>query len=368
MSFTKYYQQLSGLALLCLTGIPCQAADPVTFKEHTIANDFNSGYQVVASDVNNDGRPDLIAVDSRADDLIWFENPTWDRHVLASGMTRMINMAVCGDNYVVAQQFSNRVKDSVGEIVVINPQGEKQLIDKIPTSHRIRCADIDGSGDEVVINAPLTGLSAMAPDYRDKVPLVYYRPGNWERQVINNDNEGVVHGIYIYDWDNNGRDDVLTASFSGIHIHSFNNGWDRTEFTKAHAGDWPQVGSGDVAIGDAQGRYVASIEPWHGNQVVVYQDGDRQVIDDSITQGHTIATADLNNDGSDEIIVGDRGDGQSVLLYYSQGAKWEKVILDDGTMSAATCIAVDLNADDLKDIACIGRTTQNLKWYENLGL
>ena len=66
MSLTKYHQHLSGLALLCLTGVSCQAADPVTFKEHTIANDFNSGYQVVASDINNDGRLDLIAVDSRA--------------------------------------------------------------------------------------------------------------------------------------------------------------------------------------------------------------------------------------------------------------------------------------------------------------
>ena len=368
MPLTKYYQHLSGLALLCLTVIPCQAADPVTFKEHTIATNFDSGYQVMASDINQDGRPDLIALDSRAEDLMWFENPTWDRHVLAGGMTRMIYMAECGGYYVVAQQFSNRVKESIGEIVVIDKQGVKKLIDNIPTSHRIRCADIDGTGSEVVINAPLTGLNALAPDYRDNVPLVYYRPGNWQRQVIGNQNEGVVHGLYIYDWDGDGRDDVITASFSGIHIHSLNNEWSRTEFTKGYPGEWPQVGSSDVAIGNAGDRYVATIEPWHGNQVVVYHDGDRQVIDDYITQGHTIATADLNNDGNDEIIVGDRGDGQSVLLYYSQGAKWEKVILDDGNMSAATCIAVDLNADDRQDIACIGRTTQNLKWYENLGL
>jgi hypothetical protein len=354
--------------ILSLASLTCIAVEPATFKEHVLADDLTSGYQVEVSDVNRDGMPDLIAVDSRAEDLVWFEGPNWERHVLSSGMTRMIYMGVCDGHYVVAQKFSNRVKDSIGEIVVINEDGTKNVIDKIPTSHRIRCADIDGSGNEVVINAPLTGLDALAPDYRDNVPLVYYKPGDWQRQVIGDENEGVMHGIYIYDWDGNGRDDVMTASFSGIHVYSFENGWQRTEITRGNPGDWPLVGSSDLAVGHAGSRYVASIEPFHGNQVAVYQDDKRLVIDDTINQGHTITTADLNNDGHDEIIAGDRGEAQSVFVYYREGDGWIKTILDDGDMSAATCISADLNNDGLKDIACIGRTTENLKWYENLGV
>ncbi len=354
--------------IFALVSLTCFAADPAKFKEHVLANDLTSGYQVEVSDINHDGIPDLIAVDSRAEDLLWFEGPDWDRHVLSDGMTRMIYMGVCDGYYVVAQQFSNRVKDSIGEIVVINEDGTKNIIDRIPTSHRIRCADIDGSGKEVAINAPLTGLDALAPDYRDNVPLVYYKPGVWQRQVIGDDNEGVVHGIYIYDWDGDGRDDVMTSSFSGIHVHSFNNGWHRTELTRGYPGEWPEVGSSDLAVGHAGSRYIASIEPWHGHQVVVYQDDKRSVIDDSIHQGHTITTADLNNDGQDEIIAGDRGDGQSVYVYYRGDNGWQKTVLDDGDMSAATCISADLNNDNLNDIACIGRTTENLKWYENLGV
>jgi hypothetical protein len=91
------------------------------------------------------------------------------------------------------------------------------------------------------------------------------------------------------------------------------------------------------------------------------------VIDDSLRDGHTILTADLNGDGSDEVIAGYRGKG--VNVYYAQdpqGERWSKQVLDD-SISAAACAIVDLNGDGRPDIACIGSSTANLKWYENLG-
>jgi hypothetical protein len=86
--------------------------------------------------------------------------------------------------------------------------------------------------------------------------------------------------------------------------------------------------------------------------------------------GHTIATADLNGDGADEVIAGYRGKGQSVYLYYAQdadGERWSRQTLDDGGMGAAACAVADLNGDGRPDITCIGSATANLKWYENLG-
>lgn len=50
-------------------------APPARFAEHTIATDLKGGYQVVVSDINHDGKPDLIAVASGMKELIWFENP-----------------------------------------------------------------------------------------------------------------------------------------------------------------------------------------------------------------------------------------------------------------------------------------------------
>ena len=63
------------------------------FTAHTVAMDLRGGYQVIVADVNHDGKPDLVAVASQLRDLIWFENPAWTRHVIASGFTQMINVA-----------------------------------------------------------------------------------------------------------------------------------------------------------------------------------------------------------------------------------------------------------------------------------
>ena len=200
-------------------------------------------------------------------------------------------------------------------------------IDRLPTSHRLRTADIDGSGRLVVINAALTAAAAVAPDYRGQTPLVYYVPGEWKRRTISTENSGVVHGIFVTDWDGNGRQDILTASFMGIHLFRYTEQarWTRTEVTMGDPAPWPKSGSSDIAVGrlgvgpTAKTRFLAAIEPWHGNQVAVYTrhgaQWERAVIDNSLNDGHTIQAADLNGDGVYEIVAGFRGPPRSVYLY-----------------------------------------------------
>ncbi len=364
------------------------AAAPPAFREHLIADNLKGGYQVVPFDVNRDGRVDLIALASGMPELVWFENPGWQRHVLARGLNRMINLAACPEmnEIVVAHAFENLPKNSVGIVSVLTPGTDRtqpwsaREIDRLTTSHRLRCAKLDKSGPPVVINAPLAGAKADAPDFLDHAPLVYYRPGEWKRLVINEANEGVVHGIFITPWlGAKGPDCILTASFLGLHSHCPESGGATWTRRLIHAGDpapRPKSGSSDVAVGHlGRARFLAAIEPWHGDQVSIYREGKggvwaRSVIDRSLVDGHTIVTADLNGDGRDEVIAGYRGKGRSVHIYSAKdkrGDAWEKTILDDGGIAAAACVALDLNGDRRVDIACIGSSTTNLKWYENTG-
>src|ERR1700733_12706887 len=295
--------------LLCCT--VSAATAPTRFVEHTVATGLTGGYQVVAVDMNHDGKPDLIALASGMTELVWFENPGWQRHVIASGLSRMINCATVEGkdgipDIVLASEFANQAKDSVGLVSVLRHNGDPREpwsvteIDRLTTSHRLRTADIDGSGNRVVVDAPLTGAKAEAPDYRDQTPLVFYRPGEWKRQTISTENSGVVHGIYIVDWDGDGRDEILTASFTGIHLFKFgaDGRWTRTEIAKGDPAPWPKSGSSDIAVGRlGKQRFLATIEPWHGNQVAIYRQRggawERRVIDDSLVDGHTIVTAGL---------------------------------------------------------------------------
>jgi hypothetical protein len=90
------------------------------------------------------------------------------------------------------------------------------------------------------------------------------------------------------------------------------------------------------------------------------------VIDDSILDGHTIVTADFAGDGRDRIIAGFRGKPYGVYLYTFDGKTWNRQIVDQGGVSAAACIAADLDGDGTPDLACIGGATHNLKWYRTV--
>jgi FG-GAP-like repeat len=366
-----------------------QSISQANFAEHTIATGLVGGYQVVVSDINHDGKPDLIALASGLSELAWFENPGWQRHVLIDNIARPINCAawdIDGDGIpeiALAHEFSNNPAQSVGVVSLLKHKGVPTLpwemteLDRLSTSHRLRWADIDGSGKKVLVNAPLAGSTARPPDYRGAAPLVMYRPGTWKREIISTGLEGVLHGILIADWDNDGRDDILTASFLGVDLFILgkNKLWRQTKLVSGNPDPWPKSGSSEIAIGHlGRDRFLATIEPWHGNQVVVYrQQGrawNRQVIDSGLNDGHVLLVADLNQDGRDEIIAGYRGQGRSVYIYYaddSKGSHWSRQVLDGGGMAAAGGAIADLNGDGRPDLICIGTATANLKWYENLG-
>jgi Aldos-2-ulose dehydratase, beta-propeller domain/FG-GAP-like repeat len=360
------------------------AGQPIHFEQHILADDLKGGYQVAACDVNSDGRPDLIALASDLPDLIWFEGPRWQRHVLATNLRRMINVACWNDGIhkfpqiAVAYEFSMHPEESPGVVAILTPNQDPLQpwkvteIDRFPTSHRLRWADFSGNNKKVLVNAPLAGASARSPEYRAHVPLVYYRPGEWKRITIGDAEEGILHGIFITDWDHDGKDEMLIGSFLGIHGYSLasDGHWTRTEISKGNPEPWPKSGTSDVAVAVVnRNRIVAAIEPWHGNQVVTYSEGTggwkRNVIDSSLLDAHTIQAADFDGDGNHEILVGFRGQPHGVYLYKWTPAGWQPEILDRGAVAAAGCTIADLDEDGQLDIACTGSATHNLKVYFN---
>jgi hypothetical protein len=358
------------------------------FTAHTVATGLAGGYQVVVSDLNRDGRSDVIALASDLTELRWYENPGWEPHVLVTGIRDPISAAafdVDGDGIpeiALAHGFSNVYAESAGIVSILAHDGDPERpwsmreIDRLPTSHRLRFAAIDGTGRKVLVNSALIGPHAVAPDYRDHVPVVMYRPGTWRREVITESEEGVVHGILPAAWGaDTGRESLLVAGFLGVHALRFDGRrWTREPVVDGDPDPWPRSGSSEVVVGHLGGeRFVATIEPWHGNQVVVYrQRGDRwvrQVIDASVTDGHTLVAGDFDGDGRDELVAGERAGRKSVYVYRAATTgpdRWSKRPLDDGGMAAAGCAVADLNGDRRPDVVCIGTATANLRWYENV--
>lgn len=327
----------------------------------TLATDLKGGYQVLAVDLNRDGRPDLIALASGLDHLDWFENPgtiggEWKRHVIASGFKQLINVAVLdldGDGVpelLIAHEFSNIPDKAKGIVSLVRLDGTRRDIDAIPTSHRLKVAN------GVFINAPLADPKSKPPLYEGKIPLTMYERGTLKPKLINDEDSGVMHGLFVTDWNGDGRDDLLTASFNGVYLleGQKDSSYKRTLL---------QAGNiSDVTVAKVGGKkYLATIEPWHGNQFVIYTP-ERLVLDDTLKEGHTVLSVDLDGDGNDEVIYGSRGGGGALRMakFDKKTKKWAVTPIYDGKIAANSCVAADLDGDKKPEVICIGGATANL--------
>ena len=95
------------------------------FSEHVVTKELKFGYQLVSADLNGDGKNDLLAIDERARELAWFENPGWERHVLAVNVPRQLN-ADCWDmdgdgipEIALAYGFETNPEKSAGNLVLL---------------------------------------------------------------------------------------------------------------------------------------------------------------------------------------------------------------------------------------------------------
>lgn len=377
-----------------------QGANPAAqFQAHDIA-DF-SGYAVAVADFNNDGRLDVMANSLGMSEVSWYENPTWERHVIVEGVSSVVNQAMADINgdgipeVAYQSQFAMQAENSEGLNWIAMSQGDPtmpwttQQIDAFPTSHHVVWADLDGDGELELVNALLIGEGSLAPTYdQDQASVFWYGQGDWNRGTVSTEIPGVIHRVRTVRWDEGDRDQILVASFEGIGLYRGTGTGAAMTFEKelissGHDSEpAPRLGASDVGVGDSRGtRVVASVEPWHGNEVVVYTEVDgawqRRVIFDQVQSGHEIAVLDLNGDGYVDVIANDNsrvsqrnpGGTPGVHVFFSpeDPATGEWIYRRIDSESAMNgCVGGDMNQDGRPDLVCTGGGGM-IRWYENMG-
>lgn len=393
---------VAALALVLLSA--CQAGNVPRFDRQVLDESFAGGYGVEIADVDGDGLDDIVSLATSPAQFVWYHNPDWRKYVITRESAGNIATAPHdidsdGDVDLVLASAFNLSASTEGGLVhwlenpgnpMIDQNWPRHLIDQIPTSHRVRWADVNGDGIKELINLPIIGVGAVAPDYAVGAQLTAYtvpahpRTERWGKVVISDTLE-VAHGLGILDWDADGRDDLLIASFGGvelIQLASHGRFVDQSTIGVGKEGLRPERGSSEVGVGMLRdhGRFVASIEPWHGNEVVVYRPDAtgalpwlRQVIETEMVGGHALITADLNNDGNDEIIAGHRSSPFGLYVYRyvhdneQDFPQWVRSTLDAGGIGVAGLVAGDFNSDGFKDIVAVGSATANVVLFENHG-
>jgi hypothetical protein len=402
-----------GIAAVAFRLPPAQTAEPSatpfpSFETKEIDKSLTVGYAVLLVDLNNDGKKDIVVVDTKR--VVWYENPTWKMRTIIEGQTKPDNVSIAAydiegnGQLALALGADWRPFDTKKGGTVQWLKRGKALDDpwtlypiaEEPTVHRMRFADLDGSGKAQLLVGPLMGRdSTREKNWMDGAPvrfLAYRIPKDptkdrWVPEVLD---EGlhVVHNFYPVPAQSGKGMDVLTASYEGVNLlQRDGDKWVRRPIGVGNQ-DNPKGsrGSSEVKQGKLKNGqpFIATIEPWHGDQVVVYTppaDGkglwDRHVIDDKLKWGHAVWCADLDGDGGDELIIGVRdnlsdkpGERCGVRIYKAlddKGTKWERHLIDEGGVAVEDLAAADLFGDGRIDIVAVGRATKNVRIYRNLG-
>jgi hypothetical protein len=367
------------VVLCMIVASAAAAAGWPEWRAAVVTDSLKMGYQLVVADLNRDGRPDLIEVDERGTELAWYENPGWTRHVIVKDVPRTINLDVfdfdgCGvPEIAMGYHFETDPARSTGNVAILKSGTDPRQpwtsreIDRVPTVHRVRWIDLKGDGKKVLLVAPMIGAKAKAPDYAENVPVYLYRPGEWKREMFTELPRGVLHSILPIHWRGRGEQ-LMTADFQGIRVLE---GGRVTEIAKGDPRPCPECGTSEIKVGRlGRRRFIAAIEPWHGNQVVVYTESGsqwkRHVIEDAMVNGHALAVGDLDADGRDEIVAGFRGKGFQLYVFTADdasGERWTRHVLDAGGMAAADCKIADFDGNGRMAVACSGASTANVKIY-----
>ena len=368
---------------------PAIASDKPIPKFEEVVIDPHAGeivYAVTYADVDRDAKLDIVAVTENA--VYWYRNPSWEKHVIIKDQTIRDNVCIAAHDIDGDRQVDFALGAGwprAGGTIQWLQRGKSltepwkvHFIGEIPWTHRMRFADVLGTGKKQLTVSPLNKTEG------EGVALTAFEippeptKDRWPATVLDHSLNRMHNHWHVGGRDRPAR--TFTANEEGVQLIIPQE--DGT-FQKQPLN---QEGAGEVKIGRLKNgpRMLATIEPMHGNKVVVAtaenaRGGEwvRHELDDTLGRGHALWFADIDKDGDDELIVGHSepatGEikGPGIYIYDAQDAQgtvWKKHVIDNGGVAVEDAFAVDLTGDQWPDIVAGGRDTHNIKLYVNGGL
>lgn len=386
---------------------PSGPAIPV-FESVLVEGNLKDGYWIDAVDLNNDSKPDLIASGLAVGEVVWYENPSWKKRIIAK-LDKPVAMDwadIDGDGYndlVICHDYGScmyNCKPEDGKVSWFRNPGKfdgtetwtQYHIADLMASHRLRFGHFTQTSNLELMVLPVVGTEAVHGPVQ---VMLYERPADvlnakeWKGTPVDTKSFRIIHDVIVHRFgppSSPNLDSVIIATEEGItwlYYSPEKKAWEQVHLGSGEPletthGVFGGCGNIDVGrIGDDPFAYIGALEPFHGSTVAVYSkssDGllqnlawTRRVLDvfgdpneAGEGTGHHVRTADFDGDGNQEFLVALRGPmpWQGVFHYRpldAQNGVFVKTRVS--TSSAARITIADFDGDGRLDFATTGYYT-----------
>jgi hypothetical protein len=315
----------------CLV-LPGFALPEAVFEAQVIDDKITVGYGLAVADVDGDGKMDILLADS--DRTVAYRGPDWKTRELTGKLTPKDHVCICakdldGDKkaeIAVGAEWNPGDTKNSGAVFSLNGSAdcfakrEATGLHREPTVHRMHWVAEKG-GKNFLAVLPLHGPGNVKGE-GEGINFLGYRPEeDWKTFLIHKGFH-LAHNFDPVKWDDSGNESILVACKEGVHLlyPGGKEKWTARQMTKQ--------GAGEVRLGKLPNgkRFITSIEPMHGNEVVINPEAKnglwsqkRVVIDDGLNQGHALVTGDFLGLGYDQVVAGWRqksGEGKKVGIRF----------------------------------------------------
>ncbi|MFN7998791.1 MAG: VCBS repeat-containing protein [Bryobacteraceae bacterium] len=337
---------------------------PVVPFEHVIIDSHAplNQWAIGAGDIDGDGQVDVVSSGEGPLDrgtqpvnagLYWYEYPKWTKHTIDAAGTFADDMQLAdvdgdGDlDIVVPEDGSQQVRWYENPRPNGNPRTDPWKVHVIggytqfhfEEAHDVEVADLNGDGKLDVFIANQKWELPRPTNQAEQVIFFQNSPGSWTPVVVSN---VYGEGTCLADLNGDGKVDIVKAGWwlenprDPMHgqwkQHWFFHGWpDRAGVTVA---DLNQDGRPDVALSasDSPGR----LSWFEGPRDATHDPWKEHLIQDHVDYVHTFKVADINNDGSPDVVIAEMQDSVKkrvgFFLNLGKGASWQlQVVANTGS-------------------------------------